>query len=332
MLTGIINTLAQPFLDISDQRALLSYLAAVVFLFFAIVLVRLRRRKKDIRLGAFWRLLTWKTVWLHRSAKLDYKLYALNTVLLAFVLGFFTIGSNVWASGMSNVLTTLFGPAPETVKASWWVIVLIATSQILALDFGYWAGHAAMHKSPLLWEFHKVHHSAEVMTPATEFRQHPVELILMPCCMAFTTGIAYAIMAHIFGSGSRMMGSYGYNLINFVHLFTFHHLRHSHINMPFTGIFGRILHSPMHHIIHHSDNPKHFDRNMGYMLSIWDWMAGTLYVPKPGERVTLGIGHEGQSHNSVGNAIWLPFRNAGHRIYRGLRKRASHLRRTNPGS
>jgi len=28
---------------------------------------------------------------------------------------------------------------------------------------------------PFLWEFHKVHHSANVLTPITAFRVHPVD-------------------------------------------------------------------------------------------------------------------------------------------------------------
>jgi hypothetical protein len=49
---------------------------------------------------------------------------------------------------------------------------------------------------------------------------------------------------------------------------------------------------------------------MGYLFSIWDWMAGTLVMPRKGEKITLGIGHEGATHDSVGNVMWLPFRNA----------------------
>ncbi len=300
-----------PLTDILDQRSIFSYLGAIFFVFLFIVIVRLRRPHKEIRGRALWRLLTKRSVWLHRSALLDYKLYLFNLPLMAFVLGFFIVSSSFWSNLFTSGLTSLFGPAATTTSTHWGIIAMLAVVQVLALDFGYWLGHAAMHKSPILWQFHKLHHSAEVMTPATEFRQHPVELILMPCVIGVTTGFSYAVTTHWFGTGAVAMGTVGYNIILCVHMLTFHHVRHSHINIPFTGVMGLILHSPAHHQIHHSDNPKHFDRNMGYMLSIWDWLAGTLHMPQPGERVVLGVGHEGEEHDSVANAIWVPFRDAG---------------------
>ncbi len=310
--------LLSPLVDPLDQRSLLSYVAAGFFVLVVVVVSRLRRRRSGLNHRALWRLLSKKTVWLHRSARLDYKLYLFNLVLLAFVLGFFTVGASFWSDVFGSILTSLFGPAAETTSTHSGIIALLVLFQVIALDFGYWLGHAAMHKSEILWQFHKLHHSAGVMTPATEFRQHPVELVLMPCVIGVTLGLSYAIATHWLGTGAPAMGIIGYNLIICAHIFTFHHLRHSHINMPFTGVMGVIFHSPAHHHIHHSDNPAHFDRNMGYILSIWDWMAGTLHVPRPGERVTLGVGHEGAEHDTVTNAIWVPFRDAGRLIARKL--------------
>lgn len=37
--------------------------------------------------------------------------------------------------------------------------------------------------------------------------------------------------------------------------------------------------SPAAHQIHHSTNPKHFDKNFGGAFAFWDWMFGTLHVP-----------------------------------------------------
>ena len=59
-----------------------------------------------------------------------------------------------------------------------WVVMTMATAlQLLTYEFAYWFGHYLFHKVPAMWEFHKVHHSAEVMTTLTELRQHPVEII-----------------------------------------------------------------------------------------------------------------------------------------------------------
>jgi sterol desaturase/sphingolipid hydroxylase (fatty acid hydroxylase superfamily) len=32
--------------------------------------------------------------------------------------------------------------------------------------------------------------------------------------------------------------------------------------------------------VHHSANPKHFNKNFGSCLALWDWMFGTLYMPQ----------------------------------------------------
>ena len=46
------------------------------------------------------------------------------------------------------------------------------------MDAALWFTHWLFHVVPELWEFHKVHHSAEVMTPITAARMHPVEEIV----------------------------------------------------------------------------------------------------------------------------------------------------------
>jgi sterol desaturase/sphingolipid hydroxylase (fatty acid hydroxylase superfamily) len=304
------RTLIDPLFQLLDQRNLFSYLGAAVFIFLAAVAIRLRRPHSGFRLRAFWRLLTKRTVWGHRSSRLDYKLYLVNLPLMVFVLGAFVVGSAFWADVFAGGLARLLGPAAVTEGTNWAIVGGIAIVQLLALDLGYWIAHAWMHRSEILWQFHKVHHSAEVMTPATEYRQHPVELILFGLVVAPVTGLSFALVTHWFGTGAAQMGIYWFNVITLVHIMTFHHVRHSHISMPFTGVLGVILHSPAHHHLHHSSDPAHFNRNMGYALSIWDWAAGTLQMPRRGQRLQLGIGAEGEAHDSVRSAFLRPFREA----------------------
>ena len=69
------------------------------------------------------------------------------------------------------------------------------------------------------------------------------------------------------------------NILTMMFLLTYGHLRHSHMWIAFTGIAGRILQSPAHHQLHHSANPAHFDKNLGFALALWDWAFGTLAIP-----------------------------------------------------
>jgi sterol desaturase/sphingolipid hydroxylase (fatty acid hydroxylase superfamily) len=49
--------------------------------------------------------------------------------------------------------------------------------------------------------------------------------------------------------------------------------------IAFTGVAGRILQSPAHHQLHHSANPAHFDRNLGFALAFW---VGVRHPRDPG--------------------------------------------------
>lgn len=301
-------TLVAPHTNLLSQRHPLTYVAAGVFvLVFAIGLRLARRRRFSPR--AVSRLVFRRSVWLHRSSLLDYRMYVVNMVVLAFAAGYFVIGTQVWTDAASEALAAAFGPPAAASEGHWGEVAATALLLLVATDLGYWLAHVAMHRTPLLWEFHKVHHSAEVMTPATEFRQHPVELVLFPTVIGATTGLVYALAGHWWG-GVDAIGHAGFVTVIAAHLFTFHHLRHSHIAMIFPDWLGRLLHSPAHHLVHHSADPAHADRNLGYILSVWDWAAGTLVLPRRGEQLTLGIGAEGASHDTVVNCFVLPFRNA----------------------
>ena len=301
-------TLVAPWFDLLDQRSFVSYAAALWFTLGFTVLLRLRQRRR-FALRAFSRFVVRKSLWRHRSSMLDYKLYALNMAFTGFLMAFFVVAITVWADIVRGSLTHLLGPAAAA-PASWPVTLLITVALVVAMDFGYWFCHRLLHKSACLWEFHKVHHSAEVMTLATEYREHPVESALISNTQSVTVGLTLGVLGYAFGTEATTAANAWYAAAIFAHLVTFHHLRHSHINMPFTGALGRLLHSPGHHIIHHSADPAHYDSNMGYILSVWEWMAGTLILPKPGQRIELGLLEETAAFDTLASALWVPFRNA----------------------
>ncbi len=62
--------------------------------------------------------------------------------------------------------------------------------------------------------------------------------------------------------------------------------------------------------MHHSANPKHFNKNFGSCLALWDWMFGTLYVPaKEREPLTFGFADHPDAHTVKGELVD-PFVNA----------------------
>ena len=66
------------------------------------------------------------------------------------------------------------------------------------------------------------------------------------------------------------------------------YLIHSPIDVPF-GPLRKLLVDNRFHRIHHSIEPRHFDRNFGICFSVWDRLLGTAYDPAPDEWPEVGI-------------------------------------------
>ena len=69
------------------------------------------------------------------------------------------------------------------------------TVGVFALDLAAYGGHVLKHKIPLLWRFHRVHHSDAGMDVTTGFRFHPVEalvswMFLLPAIVIFGVPLA----------------------------------------------------------------------------------------------------------------------------------------------
>ena len=57
--------------------------------------------------------------------------------------------------------------------------------------------------------------------------------------------------------------------------------------------------SPAQHQIHHSTDPRHHDRNFGGLLSLWDWLFGTLITARTRQQITFGLGAESDRYHTV---------------------------------
>ena len=295
-LVSVDNSLGVPWL-----------LGGAGFILASILLVRRRSRRAPPPIRVLIRFLFPKRVWWAPSSRLDYKLFVINSVLVFGVIDLLIVGPEVWSHGVQGLLTAALGGHRAVAAGPQpWVIALCGLGSLAALDAGYWLAHLAMHRIPVLWAFHKVHHSAEVMTPATEWRQHPVEFLVFPMVYGATSGTVYGLAGWAFGDAAQGQALSVQTLLMALHLATFHHVRHSHVPIAFTGLWGKILHSPAHHHLHHSSDPAHHDRNLGYLLSVWDWMAGTLVLPTGRDRLTLGLGPDEPGHATVVGAYLAP--------------------------
>lgn len=305
MLDAAQSILAAPVERLFDLRDPFSLASLVGAMFVAVLLYGMRPGRSVIRrLKALGRAALDRRILLHRSSLLDYKLFFVTSFIYA--TGWIAaITSSEWVrDGVMTVLVML-APAAPSEAPGWGIVALVTVAFVLVYELNYWFAHWLMHRFQPMWAFHKLHHSAEVMTPMTEWRQHPVELLLFPACHAIGLGTFYALVTWGFGSQAAMFTLFETNIILVALTFTVLHLRHTHLWIPLRGWLGCLIQSPAHHQIHHSTDPAHFGKNLGLCLSIWDWAFGTLCIPD--ERGAIRFGVEGCVHTSVRAAFAEPF-------------------------
>lgn len=263
--------------------------------------------RRPLRLRTLRRFLLPRRVFLHASAKLDYKYYIVSAVLRAGMLGSMIVSSTLVATGVVGTLIGLFGTFTPIAAPLAVMIPLATVMQVVLFDLGYWIAHRLMHEIPLLWEFHKTHHAAEVLTPATAARAHPVEDLLQTNTVAAALGFGYGVLYYLFGEKAQPLTLLETNVVFFVFFLTIFHLRHSHIWLPIRGRLAYVIQSPAHHQIHHSTAEKHMGKNLGFCLSLWDWAFGTLYIPAKHEKIEFGLGAESAEFGSVKSLLLVPF-------------------------
>lgn len=289
-----------------------TYLAAAATAIIAFMLMK--RRKWTFKKALI--LVVPAKLFSHKSTKLDVKLMFIGFYYI--LLQGLAVSGLTWLSVkmVGTALTSIFGQPVANFGPSYLITGMTMVLVFLAVEFGYWLSHLLMHKIPTLWEFHKVHHSAEVLTPLTEWRQHPVELAIFPALVSLAIWFVQGPIIWYFGANSQIIDPVKANLISMAFWFTILHLRHSELPFYATGILGKLIQAPAHHQVHHSTNPKHFDKNLGYCLSIWDWAFGTLYVPKKGEKFSYGLGHEDTALETAIGSMIAPVGRAGVMILR----------------
>ncbi len=246
-----------------------------------------------------------RRIWWAPSTKADYRYYVINGFLFPLIFAPAILTSGEFGLWIEDTLAAMLGARETPLFDAVTIRVLYTVAFFLAFDFGRFLAHLLQHRVAFFWQFHKVHHSAEALTPITAFRTHPVDLLVMALGGNLLGGLVTGLFLYL-GAGAvsiyLFLGlhvAHGvYNLIG--------NLRHSHVWLSY-GPLDYIFISPAQHQIHHSTLERHRDRNCGFAFAIWDWMFGTLYVPKEKEEFPMGLGDgsDGTWH-SVGRLYWWP--------------------------
>lgn len=246
-------------------------------------------------------------LWLHESAKLDYIYFIVNVYIKIFLIFPLVIGAKEVTMWVYKICIQNFG----YVSLDWsyqMVLVCYTFALFLVSDFSrYWV-HRWLHTIPVLWEFHKVHHSAKVLTPFTFYRVHPVENLLFGLRYALSIGAVTGLFFYWFGARLDIYTVLGVNIVVFLFNLLGSNLRHTHVKLKYFKAVEKLLVSPYMHQIHHSK--KHFDKNYGGYLSLWDRVFGSVKYSQEVKHLKFGLRKEQMaSYSTLQGLLFFPFVN-----------------------
>jgi sterol desaturase/sphingolipid hydroxylase (fatty acid hydroxylase superfamily) len=187
-----------------------------------------------------------------------------------------------WRLGLTQHL-----PLPAPVRAA---------LTFLLLDYSNYAWHILLHKLPLLWRFHLVHHTDLDLDITTAFRFHFGEMI----GSVFFRGGAIVL------TGASPLGVLVYE-IAFEGATEFHH---SNTRLPYRleKALNYLVVTPRMHGIHHSMVRGETDSNYSTIFSFWDRLHRTVRLNVPQQAIVTGVPVYADPHElTIGRLLKLPF-------------------------
>jgi sterol desaturase/sphingolipid hydroxylase (fatty acid hydroxylase superfamily) len=181
---------------------------------------------------------------------------AINLALVPLVPVSAVVAAQWAADNRIGLLNVIDVPGPW-----WWVVVPLATVLVRSLS-GYLM-HVVLHKIPLLWRIHRVHHFDTAIDISTGLRSHPAEFVV---ALLVGVGVAVAFGLH---PGTLM----AYESIDLM----FALFSHANIRLPprLGAWLQPIFVTPQWHLVHHSSYQPQTDSNYGTVFSFWDRLFGT---------------------------------------------------------
>ncbi len=292
----------------SEERVFFAYLVSA-----AVIATVLWWRRGKTR-GRLLQFLAPRDVWNHPSAFFDLR-FMIARALLAVLTGAPVLVTTAFASTWLRQHLDHLLPGPFHFSSGW-ALAFVSLGAFVGEDFcRYWV-HRATHRFPTLWELHKVHHSAEVLTPLTIYRTHPLEGLLMRSGSALGLAVGAAGTAWAVGAPLTTWEMLGVQGMSAVWNFTGSNLRHSHIWFRYPTWLEHVLISPAQHQLHHSTDSDHFDTNYGSAFALWDWLFGSLLIVEDRPALVFGLADSERNHGtSVVSALVFPTLHAISRLF-----------------
>lgn len=193
--------------------------------------------------------------------------------------------------GLLNAAALALLAAPLMVRIASWaehseigllrlVSLPVAVSTLLGLvllDGWMYLWHRANHRLPLLWRFHRVHHSDPALDVTSAIRFHTGEILI-------SAALRLALIL-LFGVSLWQLLLYDALLLPVIQ---FHHS-----NVRFPERWDRwlrvLIASPAMHRVHHSRIRRETDSNYASILSCWDRLGGTFRRRHDVENIRYGL-------------------------------------------
>jgi sterol desaturase/sphingolipid hydroxylase (fatty acid hydroxylase superfamily) len=128
----------------------------------------------------------------------------------------------------------------------------------------YWV-HRAFHQVPLLWRFHKIHHSVEKMDWLAGSRLHLVDVLI-------SRSLSLIPMV-VLGFSNQAINLY-LPLLALQAVFI-----HCNLKFEFASL-QKIIATPKFHHWHHTSDPDCTDKNFSVTFPVFDVLFNTFYSPR----------------------------------------------------
>jgi sterol desaturase/sphingolipid hydroxylase (fatty acid hydroxylase superfamily) len=222
-----------------------------------------------------------------RNGARNLALYLIGIVLTTIVIGtFYYLGAAFLAANRVGLLYVV--PVPT------WLGLLLA---FLALDFTDYLFHRISHEKKWLWVMHAVHHSDPRLDVTTQFRAHPVHLIVglgWRIVVIAAVGIPFWLV--------MLRDAWSTLLVQW---------QHANVRVParLDRALRVLIVTPLMHRIHHSPLPDETDSNFGGLLTIWDRLLGTYRAERLPSDVRYGLRQlAGPQHQTIVGMLLTPLR------------------------
>lgn len=164
---------------------------------------------------------------------------------------------------------------------------------LIISEWGYYWYHRISHRKKNLWKFHAVHHGAQRVYWMNSARFHVIDMLI--------SAFIYILPLVLFGISKEVI--IAFVLINSITGL----LEHANIDFK-AGWLNYFFNSAELHRWHHSVIGKECQTNFGKVLSIWDLVHGTFYLPKDKQVGVVGIGKQKTVPNDFLGQLNYPFK------------------------